>query len=149
MPCAASHVSRLVGLVAAAVLIEIDCIGDVERGLPVLDGTGTSVGDIPCAQLAQSLDRRVRPSVPSHWLKSRFMPYFRTVVHCVSLPRISVAPAAEVPVDDRLRRIGSTMLGNVCGIDDDRALLFEDLDRFGHGFGLRGVQTAARLFRAG
>ena len=76
------------------------------------------------------------PRVASHALKSRFMPYFKTMEQSASLPFALFSPEHWPQSGEIMIRVLGHDAGDVGGIDDHGALLFEDRDRFGHRRGL-------------
>ena len=85
------YVGRAVREIANTIALEIDLVGDVELRLTIFDRTFGAVRKVPLAQLRQRFHRRADgPSETSHRLKSRFIPYLKTIEQSASLP---LAPA--------------------------------------------------------
>ena len=109
--------------------------------LAVLDRARALVRDVPVAQVGQRLHAaRAAPRLASHLLKSRFMPYLKTIEQSSSLPFPCSAPRADVPRQEVAALVLVHDARDVGGIDDDRALLLEDLDGLRHHLGLSGFR---------
>ena len=78
------------------------------------------------------------PRLASHLLKSRFMPYLKTIEQSLSRPRALLGARADVPLQEIAALVPVDHAGYVGGIDDDRALLLQDVDGLRHDFRLIG-----------
>src|SRR5262249_14459043 len=104
---------------------------------------GFFVREVPLAQLGERLDRR-------GWSEA-LEPQIEIALHAVlEVDRAArvlalrlIGARAEIPQREIFLRILIDEARHVGGIDDDRALRLEDLDRFGHRSRLIGIQSAA------
>ena len=149
MPCVAreADVVGAVGFVARFEELEVHRVGDVEQRLAVLDRAHLLVVGVPLAQLGQRLHRRGGAEGGE--------PLVEIALHAVGeidralLALHVVHVGADAPEEVVVGGVLVDDAGDVGGIDDDRALRFEDVDRVIHRLGLLGIESAARRGRAG